>query len=297
MSFRCTKCGYKTNNQSLKSFGGKFCPKCGARLVEVLSEEKNQASKSLLDVQALIEQISALIDEPLRKHFWLKFSAVLIVIVTIQSLGFFTYQIWSQQGVEKGELLGYQKDLEKWYTQNLDDEEERWLWEAYNMQNNGELVQAEELYQKVLANEPNNARALSGLGFVANLKKDTAKAQEYYKKVLALEPSNTTANQSLGAIAKDSGDFASAQNYFEKVLTIEPENVTVLILQAEILRGESKFEEAIAQLMFVLRIDENNSKALLDLYEIYQAKGDQVKAEEVMNKLKTIIPVPTGDKK
>ena len=56
MSQKCHNCGFKIKD-SVKSFGGKFCPRCGERIKSVLEEEKREAKKSLVIIDKALEKL------------------------------------------------------------------------------------------------------------------------------------------------------------------------------------------------------------------------------------------------
>jgi predicted Zn finger-like uncharacterized protein len=82
----------------------------------------------------------------------------------------------------------------------------------------GDMASAEELYASVLAEQPSNTEALSGLGDVARKRNDLASAAKYYDRVLTQNPSYLPALVASADQKWDSGDRAAALVLYRRVL-------------------------------------------------------------------------------
>jgi Flp pilus assembly protein TadD len=83
------------------------------------------------------------------------------------------------------------------------------LVNAYQALQQNRLDAAQELYQKMLLTEPNNAEALLGLAAIAEQQKQPDKAAQYYLKVLNVDPKNTIAQAGLLGIVGHADPQAS----------------------------------------------------------------------------------------
>ncbi len=83
---------------------------------------------------------------------------------------------------------------------------------------NGDLAQAERLYQAVLAKEPNNTEAMAGLGDVARLRKDTDSASRMYDRVLEKNPTYLPALTAQADAKWDAGDRAGAIAIYRRIV-------------------------------------------------------------------------------
>ncbi len=92
------------------------------------------------------------------------------------------------------------------------------LQQAGNALKHNELDKAERLYQAVLAKQPGNTEALSGLGDVARLRRDPAAAEKMYEKVLEKNPSYLPAMIAQADAKWDSGDRKGALTIYRRVL-------------------------------------------------------------------------------
>jgi len=83
---------------------------------------------------------------------------------------------------------------------------------------NGDLNQAERLYQAVLAREPNNTEAMAGLGDVARLRNDTDSASRMYDRVLEKNPTYLPALAAQADAKWDAGDRAGAIAIYRRIV-------------------------------------------------------------------------------
>ena len=95
----------------------------------------------------------------------------------------------------------------------------------------GRLVQAEEMYRKVLGlsgpdKDEWSARAYGNLGAISQIRGDFEQAEELYRKALQIAEQlghrewSATAYGSLGIIARIRGDFEQAEELYRKALQI-----------------------------------------------------------------------------
>ena len=82
----------------------------------------------------------------------------------------------------------------------------------------GDLARADQLYNSVLAEQPSNTEALSGLGDVAKARRDPALAAQMYDRVLAQNPSYLPALLASADQKWEAGDRASALVLYRRLL-------------------------------------------------------------------------------
>jgi tetratricopeptide (TPR) repeat protein len=90
--------------------------------------------------------------------------------------------------------------------------------EAKALLEKGEVAQAERVYCRIIAAEPNNAGGYIGLGTCLITQWDLAEAERAYKRALELEPNSGMAITGLGSVAYRQGDFKLAVSYYQRVL-------------------------------------------------------------------------------
>jgi cellulose synthase operon protein C len=102
---------------------------------------------------------------------------------------------------------------------------------AYRALNSGQLDQAEQQFQALLAKNPHNARALSGMGYVAMKRGNFAQAVDYLEKARAagatkLESTISTARfwsrMAQAGAEQKSGDAQTAAKDYRDALSLKP---------------------------------------------------------------------------
>ncbi len=96
------------------------------------------------------------------------------------------------------------------------------LLRAWSLYRIGRIADARTIFQAVLADDPGNAGANTGLGYVSLREGDNITAEESFRKVLALEPENPEAHGGLGLALYRSGRLEEAARSLEKSLNIAP---------------------------------------------------------------------------
>jgi tetratricopeptide (TPR) repeat protein len=96
------------------------------------------------------------------------------------------------------------------------------LERASKARNSGQLVQAAELYQAALRQQPQNVEALAGLADIAKRQGQTATAQSYFEQVLSRNPGFLPALMGSADIKWGEGDKAGAVALYKR---IGPNNV------------------------------------------------------------------------
>lgn len=92
------------------------------------------------------------------------------------------------------------------------------LKQAYAAVERGQLATAERLYNAVLAKQPGNTEALSGLAEIAQRRNDTGKAARLYEEVLRKNPSYLPALMASADQKWASGDRAGAVALYRRIV-------------------------------------------------------------------------------
>lgn len=282
MALTCTDCGYVVATAN-KSFGGKFCPKCGERLIEVLAEEKQVAVKRLVSMDAVIAKFRELTDEPLSKNWGIKLGIVLVVLVIVQVIGY--------AGYTAVKPILFPEHAATLADANEDPELTKQFAAAEQNQNSGKFAESEAILTKILEEHPDSVKALDALGFSAMLQQDPVRARGYYEKALTISEEDALAHQNLGVIAKEAGNTDEALTHFDDALVTDPENTTVRYLAGE-LYAHQKHDTAQAELMLrgVLQRLPTHKKSYLLLAEVYRAAGDTEKLTTLIQEAKKNLP-------
>ena len=92
-------------------------------------------------------------------------------------------------------------------------------WEAIQR---GDGEKAASAFRALLANNPNDPRALAGAGMAAHLTGRPDQAISYLKKAIQIEPEFVQAHYMLGQIAYSQGDIDLAIKSYERVVKLAP---------------------------------------------------------------------------
>jgi tetratricopeptide (TPR) repeat protein len=126
----------------------------------------------------------------------------------------------------------------------------------------GRYEEAIEYSDRALAIDPNNVIALITKGLCLHKLERYEEAMEYYDRALALDPNNISALSNKGVSQNNLGRYEEAIEYFDRALSIEPNNVSILGNKGVSLKNLGRYEEAIEYYDRVLAIDPNNISAL-----------------------------------
>ncbi|KKD39569.1 FkbM family methyltransferase [Limnoraphis robusta] len=134
------------------------------------------------------------------------------------------------------------------------------------------FTQAEQVYGKILQQEPNQPEALQGLATVAQHKGQYQTAEKFLKVALQVKPS-AQGWFSLGNVLQVQGRLSEAVDCYQKVLALQPNSVAVLNNLGYTLQQQGKWEEAIAYYQQVLALQPNCVEAEVNLENALYAQG------------------------
>ena len=154
---------------------------------------------------------------------------------------------------------------------------------AYRALNSGRLDEAEQQFQALLAKEPHNARALSGMGYVSMKRGDFAAAQDYLEKARAagatkLEGAISTAQfwsrMGQAGVEQKSGDAQAAAKDYRDALALKPNNHDAEDALAGALVQAGDHADAVAILKREVAANPQNEAAWRSLFLSQAQTGD-----------------------
>jgi tetratricopeptide (TPR) repeat protein len=165
-----------------------------------------------------------------------------------------------------------------------------WLMLARLYKASDNSVDAEKAYQKVLAIEPANEDALTGLALVYSDLGDTQKAAELLKALADKNPSP----RSLGALAaayEQMRQFAQAAAALNQALALNPPNERdIKRNMAQDLLLAQDYNGALKVYQDMVSDDPADAQAYLRMSQIYRQQRNLAKAREASDKAKSIEP-------
>ena len=165
-----------------------------------------------------------------------------------------------------------------------------WLMLARLYKASDNSVDSEKAYQKVLAIEPDNEDALTGLALVYSDLGDNKKAAELLKALADKNPSARSLT-ALAAAYEQMRDFKSAAEVLRKLLESNPPNEReVQRNMAQDLLLSLDYAGALAIYNGMVADDPSDSQSFLRISQIYRQQKDFDKAREANDKAKALEP-------
>jgi Tfp pilus assembly protein PilF len=94
---------------------------------------------------------------------------------------------------------------------------------AVQKQNEGKLMEAKELYRKVIKSDPRNVQALNNLGVVYLARKNFKWATIRFNDALAIKPDYADVHYNLACLYSQKKDFTRSLHYLKKAVGLNPE--------------------------------------------------------------------------
>jgi tetratricopeptide (TPR) repeat protein len=116
------------------------------------------------------------------------------------------------------------------------------LSKAYQFFMSGDLAAAQQQYQTVLQNEPNNHDALLGMASIAITRKQDSQAGSYYLKLLDLDPSDPDAIAGLTGL--QGGDASEMESRLKKALAHNPQSGALMFALGNLYARQSRWSDA-----------------------------------------------------
>ena len=140
-----------------------------------------------------------------------------------------------------------------------------------------ELMQAKNIYEQILAVEPENTGALNSLGNVWGSNDglgDDDKAITYFRKVLVIDSDYAVVHNNLGIALKAKGDLDGAIAEYRKALAIDPDYAVAHNNLGIAFYDKGNIDGAIAEYRKALAIDPDIAEAHNNLGLALAMKGD-----------------------
>lgn len=123
------------------------------------------------------------------------------------------------------------------------------------MQDAGELDQAQELYEKALELQPGLLLARGNLGIIYKMKGDTRRAQQCFEEMARFTPDDYILMFNLGDLAEKRGALPQAQGYYEKGVQLRPFQPELQFALGKCLYKQAKYAEGLKHLREAVRLN------------------------------------------
>ncbi len=157
-----------------------------------------------------------------------------------------------------------------------------------------EKEEARNSFERALALDPNNARALMQVAFQLGAERKHAQALEIYRKVIEIEPENARYHYELAVSLVNNGQVPLALESLKTAQNLALNNAQIFNQIASVLGSLNRMDEAIAALKKAVELEPNNPEYWFSL-AIMMVMEDFEKAEEsldILEKLTDVHPSP-----
>jgi tetratricopeptide (TPR) repeat protein len=148
----------------------------------------------------------------------------------------------------------------------------------------GDYASAAELYQRILAESPEDARTLTALGTALDERGDWQHAQDEYRKALSAEPDYADARFDLAHLDLKHGNYAEAEEEYRQLLTANPKDAAAHNELGGALVASNQPTEARQEFEAALALDPNNFDALYNLASLDAGDGNLSRAAELLTR-------------
>ena len=158
--------------------------------------------------------------------------------------------------------------------------------------------EAEELFSRIIENEPSHLNAMLRLGDIFFIKKDFVRAKELYLSAKEIAPKNIEVLRSLEKVFDAQGRWQDAIKYLDDILEIDDENIKVLKRKRDIYERYKKWEETadvqhmILKCKLPLKQEQEESRRLLGYkFELGRSYLESGAVDKAIKVLKGIIKI------
>ena len=139
---------------------------------------------------------------------------------------------------------------------------------AVELQQNGALNEAEQIYRQILETAPNNADVLNLLGLIAQTRGIHGEAANYFYKAIENAPKHWPIFFNLAVSLGALGKFVEAAEAYQKVLTLKPDCKEAHFGLGNLCWSQGNLEAAKEQFRAALDLDTDYLEAATNLAEV-----------------------------
>jgi predicted O-linked N-acetylglucosamine transferase (SPINDLY family) len=143
----------------------------------------------------------------------------------------------------------------------------------------GRLETAQDLYRRILAVEPNHARALQLLGMAAYQLGQHAVAVEHIQHAIQLQPEAATYHNNLGEVYRALGKFQEAVACYQRAIELRPDLAELHNNLGNAWKSFGKLDDAVACYRRALELKPDFAEAHNNLGNAWKALGRPAEAE------------------
>jgi putative thioredoxin len=144
--------------------------------------------------------------------------------------------------------------------------------EAAELEKEGKVAEAKDLYQTILRSEPSHAKALLGSGRLLMNEGDNQAALNQLDRIALVAEERKEADRLIARLNLQGG-AAQDESELRAKLKSEPNNLEGRFALAQALAGKEKYEEALAEFLTIIKADrsfrdDGARKAMIQIFEV-----------------------------
>ncbi|MEM8719921.1 MAG: tetratricopeptide repeat protein [Cyanobacteria bacterium P01_G01_bin.39] len=152
---------------------------------------------------------------------------------------------------------------------------------AAQLHQDGSLTQAQQIYQQILQQQPQNLDALHGLGSLALKQGNLPDAEQLFLDALSIQPQDLKTWFSLGNLYYAQTKLPEAEQCYLKVIELQPNLVSVYNNLGYVQQLQDKFPEAVSSYQKALDLQPNCIEAELNLATVLHHQGELSQDKQV----------------
>ncbi|MCI0457583.1 MAG: tetratricopeptide repeat-containing glycosyltransferase family protein [Gemmataceae bacterium] len=137
----------------------------------------------------------------------------------------------------------------------------------------GDLLQAEQIYQEILQEDPNQVDVLHLLGLIAYQMGQLEQASASMGRALRLRPDFAAAHNNLGIVLKEQGKLTEAAASYQQALRCRPDYAEAHNNLGNVLQRQGQLDEAVACYCQALHFRPNYAEAHTNLGDVLRQQG------------------------
>lgn len=130
---------------------------------------------------------------------------------------------------------------------------------AYSTMHEGELEQAQAIFEGILEDDPENIQALNAMGIISYVIDNNQDAIKYFSEVIEYHPNSTSGYLNRSCVYKYQGDSEKAIADVSRAINIDSEKSELYMSRADLYAGVKNWEKAKADINKFLAIEKNNT--------------------------------------
>ena len=159
----------------------------------------------------------------------------------------------------------------------------------------GRLDDAIALYEKVLADDPNNIPALINSGAAYSSLKKHEEAAARFKKAISLQPANTNAHYNFAVVSSILNQSQNAIDSFRVIIKLTPKDINARIRLARELRKAGQYEESLNEFRIASDSKMEDENLLIELIKYLSSRGKHREVLKTAREFLFNLPDPSVD--